>query len=265
LLEVEDLRETLVCANDVVDENETIIREMRDLLAGDQNYDYEEGRYSERIRQAGGKIQQIREQVLENEALWLEKIDRLQATVEGITNDPGFSTWLDALFDENSVHIETEGTVTVVGNAGALASRLSTNENVLGENTARITVLSKDEIGIVMYDQEGKHVPDGIKVSVRDAKGDPKAPLVEEVTKNGEAIDMTDIEYKIFRLLVQYHNKIFSIRNIYESVWEKPYFYDANNTVMVHIRRLRMAVEDDPRHPTYIRTEWGRGYRFVCE
>ena len=86
-----------------------------------------------------------------------------------------------------------------------------------------------------------------------------------EVTKNGEAIDMTDIEYKIFRLLVQYHNKIFSIRNIYESVWEKPYFYDANNTVMVHIRRLRMAVEDDPRHPTYIRTEWGRGYRFVCE
>ena len=74
-----------------------------------------------------------------------------------------------------------------------------------------------------------------------------------------------DIEYKIFRLLVQYRNKIFSIQNIYESVWEKPYFYDANNTVMVHIRRLRMAVEDDPRHPSYIRTEWGRGYRFVCE
>ena len=60
-------------------------------------------------------------------------------------------------------------------------------------------------------------------------------------------------------------NKIFSIQNIYESVWEKPYFYDANNTVMVHIRRLRMAIEDDPRHPSYIRTEWGRGYRFVSE
>jgi DNA-binding response OmpR family regulator len=86
-----------------------------------------------------------------------------------------------------------------------------------------------------------------------------------EVTKNGEVLDMTDIEYKIFRLLAQYRNKIFSIQNIYESVWEKPYFYDANNTVMVHIRRLRMAVEDDPRHPSYIRTEWGRGYRFVCE
>ena len=86
-----------------------------------------------------------------------------------------------------------------------------------------------------------------------------------EVTKNGEPVEMTDIEYKIFKLLVQYHNKIFSIRNIYESVWEKPYFYDANNTVMVHIRRLRMAIEDDPKHPVYIRTEWGRGYRFVNE
>lgn len=86
-----------------------------------------------------------------------------------------------------------------------------------------------------------------------------------EVFKDGKAVTMTDIEYKIFKLLVQYQNKIFSIQNIYESVWEKPYFYDANNTVMVHIRRLRMAIEDDPRHPPYIRTEWGRGYRFVSE
>lgn len=86
-----------------------------------------------------------------------------------------------------------------------------------------------------------------------------------EVFKDGKAVTMTDIEYKIFKLLVQYQNKIFSIQNIYESVWEKPYFYDANNTVMVHIRRLRMAIEDDPRHPSYIRTEWGGGYRFVSE
>ena len=86
-----------------------------------------------------------------------------------------------------------------------------------------------------------------------------------EVLKDGNAVTMTDIEYKIFKLFVQYRNKIFSIQNIYESVWEKPYFYDANNTVMVHIRRLRMAIEDDPRHPSYIRTEWGRGYRFVSE
>ena len=86
-----------------------------------------------------------------------------------------------------------------------------------------------------------------------------------EVLKDGKQISMTDIEYRILKLLMQYRNKIFSIQNIYESVWEKPYFYDANNTVMVHIRRLRMAIEDDPKKPVYIRTEWGRGYRFVSE
>ena len=86
-----------------------------------------------------------------------------------------------------------------------------------------------------------------------------------EVFKNGKRIDMTDLEYKMLKLLMEYRGKIFSIQNIYESVWEKPYFYDANNTVMVHIRRLRMAIEDDPRHPVYIRTEWGRGYRFVSQ
>ena len=86
-----------------------------------------------------------------------------------------------------------------------------------------------------------------------------------EVFKNDVQISMTDLEYRILKLLMMYNNKIFSIQNIYESVWEKPYFYDANNTVMVHIRRLRKAIEDDPRHPAYIRTEWGRGYRFVVE
>ena len=86
-----------------------------------------------------------------------------------------------------------------------------------------------------------------------------------EVTKNGTMISMTDIEYRILKLIMQHRNKIFSIQNIYESVWGKPYFFDANNTVMVHIRRLRIAIEDDPRHPSYIRTEWGRGYRFVSE
>ena len=89
--------------------------------------------------------------------------------------------------------------------------------------------------------------------------------VFNEVYKNGKRIDVTDIENKILKLLMQHRNKIFSIQNIYESVWEKPYFYDSNNTVMVHIRRLRMAIEDDPRHPVYIRTEWGRGYRFVID
>ena len=82
-----------------------------------------------------------------------------------------------------------------------------------------------------------------------------------EVYKDGKLISMTDIEYKILKLLMQYRNKIFSIQNIYESVWEKPYFYDANNTVMVHIRKIREKIETDPRSPGIVKTVWGRGYQ----
>ena len=51
------------------------------------------------------------------------------------------------------------------------------------------------------------------------------------------------------------------MENLYESVWQETYFPSSANTVMVHIRRLREKVEDDPRHPEYIKTVWGKGYR----
>ena len=52
---------------------------------------------------------------------------------------------------------------------------------------------------------------------------------------------------------------------LYEAIWDEPYFYSSNNTVMVHIRKLRKKIEDDPQKPKYIRTEWGRGYKFVSQ
>lgn len=75
-------------------------------------------------------------------------------------------------------------------------------------------------------------------------------------------IKLSDLEYRILKLLMNKRNKIFSAQNIYESVWGQPYFYCSNNTVMVHIRKLRSKIEDDPARPVYIKTEWGRGYRF---
>ncbi|OWR32019.1 DNA-binding response regulator [Saccharibacillus sp. O23] len=83
-----------------------------------------------------------------------------------------------------------------------------------------------------------------------------------EVWKGGRKIELSELEYGILKLLMGRRTKIFPAQNIYESVWEQPYFYDSNNTVMVHIRKLRKKIEDDPANPTYILTEWGRGYRF---
>ena len=82
------------------------------------------------------------------------------------------------------------------------------------------------------------------------------------VWKNGVQIDLTDIEYRMLRMFMKHRNRIFSIQSIYETIWDEPYFYSSSNTVMVHIRKLRKKIEDDPQNPVYIITEWGRGYRF---
>lgn len=83
-----------------------------------------------------------------------------------------------------------------------------------------------------------------------------------EVTVKGENVEFSDIEYNILRLLMKYPGKIFSAQNLYESVWNEPYFYNCNSTVMVHIRRLRVKIEEDPKNPKLILTVWGKGYRF---
>ena len=81
------------------------------------------------------------------------------------------------------------------------------------------------------------------------------------VWRGEEELDLTDTEWRILRLLLGNRGKIFSMANIYESVWGEPYFASSGNTIMVHIRRLREKIEDDPCNPEYIRTVWGKGYR----
>jgi DNA-binding response OmpR family regulator len=80
------------------------------------------------------------------------------------------------------------------------------------------------------------------------------------VELNGKTVLLTDMEYNILKLLILNRKKIFSTQEIYEAVWEKEYLYGDNNTVMVHIRRLRTKIEDDTQNPKYIKTVWGRGY-----
>ena len=80
-----------------------------------------------------------------------------------------------------------------------------------------------------------------------------------------EEKDLTEIEYQILRLLMGKPQQVFSAQRIYESIWNEPYFPISNGTVMVHIRKLRLKLETDPQHPAYIKTVWGKGYRFGWE
>lgn len=86
-----------------------------------------------------------------------------------------------------------------------------------------------------------------------------------EVYVNGKNVELSDIEYNILLLLIKYPEKIFSAQNLYESIWNEPYFYNCNATVMVHIRKLRVKIEQDSKNPQLIMTVWGKGYRFGGE
>ncbi len=86
-----------------------------------------------------------------------------------------------------------------------------------------------------------------------------------EVWKDGMPLDLTEIEYKILALLIQHPQRVFSTHMIYESVWGETYTYSANSTIMVHIRKLRTKIEDDPQNPVYIKNIWGKGYRYETE
>jgi two-component system OmpR family response regulator len=83
-----------------------------------------------------------------------------------------------------------------------------------------------------------------------------------EVSVDGKEIELSDIEYNILLLLIRNPHRIFSAQNIYETIWNEPYFYTSSGTVMVHIRNLRVKVERDPQNPAHIKTVWGKGYRF---
>lgn len=82
----------------------------------------------------------------------------------------------------------------------------------------------------------------------------------KEVTVDGESVKLTPIEYNILLLLTKNQGKVFSIDQIYESIWNEDAI-GADNTVAVHIRHIREKIEINPREPRYLKVVWGVGYK----
>jgi DNA-binding response OmpR family regulator len=74
-------------------------------------------------------------------------------------------------------------------------------------------------------------------------------------------IVLTRREFDILELLAKNKGIVFSTENIYEKVWKEE-FYESDNTIMVHIRKIREKIEENTRKPKYIKTVWGVGYKF---
>lgn len=80
------------------------------------------------------------------------------------------------------------------------------------------------------------------------------------VTVDGEEVKLTPVQYKILRLLTANVGKVFSIDEIYEKVWKETAF-NPENTVAVHIRKIREKIEINPKEPKYLKVVWGIGYK----
>lgn len=91
--------------------------------------------------------------------------------------------------------------------------------------------------------------------------GSIKLDLAQKIAYvEDKPVMLTSIEYKILELLMKNPNRVFSIEEIYESVWNEPAI--EAKTVTVHIRRIREKIEVNPKKPMYLKVQWGLGYKF---
>ncbi|KAF6558916.1 response regulator transcription factor [Paenibacillus sp. EKM202P] len=84
--------------------------------------------------------------------------------------------------------------------------------------------------------------------------------VTHEVTLAGESVKLTPREFAIVELLARHRGQVLSMEQIYEKVWKEQYL-ESNNTLMVHVRKIREKIETDPRKPKYLKTVWGIGYK----
>jgi len=78
--------------------------------------------------------------------------------------------------------------------------------------------------------------------------------------KDGKPIELGAKEYKLLLYFVENPERVFTKRQLYHAVWEEDFYYD-DNTIMVHISRIRSRIEDDPQKPKYLKTIRGIGYK----
>ena len=79
--------------------------------------------------------------------------------------------------------------------------------------------------------------------------------------KYGEPIELGAKEYRLLLHFIENPERVFTKRQLYQAVWGEEYYFD-DNTVMVHISRVRSRIEDDPQKPKYLKTIRGIGYKF---
>lgn len=108
----------------------------------------------------------------------------------------------------------------------------------------RFTKLGSVELKANCFGSGGLMIDDGCKTVLVD----------------DEEVKLTRIEYNILTFLTKHAGQVFSIDQLYERVWDEP-AYQVENTVAVHVRRIREKIEINPKNPKYLKVVWGIGYK----
>ena len=118
-------------------------------------------------------------------------------------------------------------------------------------------LVARVKSGLRRYTNLGNYTESQDEINVRGLILNKSSKMV---TVDEKELSLTAIEYRILELLMGSKGRVFSIEEIYERVWEET-FYNGENTVSVHIRRIREKIEINPKEPKYLKVVWGIGYK----
>ncbi len=151
---------------------------------------------------------------------------------------------------------------------------------ILSAKTEESDIVSGLELGADDYIEKPFNTPEllaRVKAQIRRYMilGNGKVEVRDEIIRNGlleldrsskqmringTICNLTATEYKIMELLMENAGRVFSAEQIYQSVWNED-AYSIENTVMIHIRRIRQKIEINPNKPVYLKVVWGIGYK----
>ncbi len=148
-----------------------------------------------------------------------------------------------------------------------LTARCEDTDKILGLNVGADDYITKPfnpvEVNARVRSQLRRYLTLGGKLPTQNyyaVGGVELNDLSKEVCVDGVQVNLTPTEYEILRLLMMHPGKVFSPREIYETVW-KENLYGSENIVAVHIRHIREKIEINPTDPRYLKVIWGQGYK----